>query len=254
MRRPHDALRAYVHRYVGYRIEWGAPGIHRGLPSRRPEFLVRLDEPAAFIAGLRTGPALVPHDGRHNGIAIDLTVRGTRALFGVPAGALTGTVASLDDLVRGCGRRLVERVAERATWEERFRILDETLLASLRPRSEPAPEVLRAWQALTGREPPAIASLAREIGWSRRHLTEMFGREIGLPPRQFLRVLRFERSCRLVRSVPRMTMTEAALRAGYYDHAHMLHEWHRLAGCRPEQWLAEELLSVQAEADRRPLP
>jgi AraC-like DNA-binding protein len=47
-------------------------------------------------------------------------------------------------------------------------------------------------------------------------------------------------------------MTEVALEAGFYDHAHMLlHEWHRLAGCRPDQWLSEELLSVQAEADAR---
>jgi AraC-like DNA-binding protein len=37
-----------------------------------------------------------------------------------------------------------------------------------------------------------------------------------------------------------------ALAAGYYDHAHMLREWRRMAGCRPGEWLAEELPSVQA--------
>jgi len=47
-------------------------------------------------------------------------------------------------------------------------------------------------------------------------------------------------------------MTEVALNAGYFDHAHMLHEWHALAGCRPDEWLAEELLSVQAEASAAP--
>jgi AraC-like DNA-binding protein len=72
------------------------------------------------------------------------------------------------------------------------------------------------------------------------------------PPRQLLRLLRFERSRRLVRARHSVTMTEVALEAGFYDHAHMLlHEWHRLAGCRPDQWLSEELLSVQAEADAR---
>lgn len=252
-RQPHLALRRYVDRYVGYRLDGYPSGVHRGLPSRFLTFIVRLDEPSAVVAGLRTSAALLPHYGRHHGIAIELTVRGARALFATPSGALTASVADLTDLLGRTAGTLPERLAGGTSWEHRFVILDQVLLSSLDPGRQPAPEVVHGWDVLTtSRDGPSIESLAKTVGWSRRHFTEMFGREVGLPPRQLLRVIRFERSCRLVRSTPRAAMTEVALSAGYFDHAHMLHEWHALAGCRPDQWLAEELLSVQAEASAAP--
>ena len=252
-RKPHVALREYVDRYVGYRLEGYPSGVHRGLPSRQLTFVVRLDEPSAIVAGLRTSAAFLPHNGSHHGIAIELTVRGARALFATPSRALTGSVAVLNDLLGRKARALPIRLASSASWEHRFVILDQVLLSSLDPGGEPAPEVVHGWDVLTtARDWPSTSSLANTVGWSRRHFTEMFHREVGLPPRQLLRVIRFERSCRLVRSTPRGAMTEVALNAGYFDHAHMLHEWHALAGCRPDEWLAEELLSVQAEAGAAP--
>ncbi len=247
------ALRGYVDRYVGYRLQGYQPGMHRGLPSRQLTFIVRLDEPSAIVAGLRTSAALLPHDGSHHGIAIELTVRGARALFATPSGALTGSVADLHDLLGSKARLLLTRLAASTSWEHRFAILDHVLLSSLDPRREPAPEVVYGWNVLTtALDWPSTESLANTVGWSRRHFTEMFHREVGLPPRQLLRIIRFERSCGLVRSTPRAAMTEIALNAGYFDHAHMLHEWHALAGCRPDEWMAEELLSVQAETSDAP--
>jgi AraC-like DNA-binding protein len=251
--RPHPALRRYVQRYVGYRLDGYPPGVHRGLPSRLLTFIVRLDEPGTVVAGLRTSAALLPHRGEHHGIAIELTVRGARALFGTPSGALTATTADATDLLGRPAAALPERIAGAETWKLRFALLDQVLLSSLDPGREPAPEVVHGWDVLTAsRCRPGIESLAKAVGWSRRHFTEVFAREVGLPPRQLLRIIRFERSCRLVRSTPPATMTEVALDAGYFDHAHMLHEWHALAGCRPDQWLAEELLCVQAEAGAAP--
>jgi transcriptional regulator GlxA family with amidase domain len=90
-----------------------------------------------------------------------------------------------------------------------------------------------------------LQGLAEDVGWSRRHLTERFGREIGLPPRQFARVLRFQRSRRLLEQGRLETMTAVAAEAGYFDHAHMLHDWAGLAGCTPAAWMREELPSVQ---------
>lgn len=253
-RRPHAGLSRFVDRYVGYRLEGFAPGIHRGLPSRLPTFIIRLDRASAFVAGLQTGPVYIPHHGRHFGVAVDLTVRGARALLATPPGALGTGAIDLDELLPVPLRGLAERMVECRSWDARFALLDAILLRARRG-AEPPAEIVHAWDILTGsQETVDVEAVAREVGWSRRHLTEVFGREAGLPPRQLLRIVRFERSRRFLRARPRTTMAAVAATAGYFDHAHMLHEWHRLAGCRPEQWLREELLSVQAEADAQALP
>ena len=201
---PHSALRRYVDRYVGYRLEGYPPGVHRGLPTRLLTFIVQLDAPRAFVAGLRTTVALLPHDGQHHGIAIELTVRGARALFGTPSGALTETTVELSDLLGREVATLSERLAGCAAWAHRFAILDQLLLASLERGREPASEVVHAFDVLTtSREGMRIEALAQAVGWSRRHFSEVIGREVGLSPRQLVRVIRFERSCHLVRSMPR---------------------------------------------------
>ena len=80
-------------------------------------------------------------------------------------------------------------------------------------------------------------------------MTERIRPEVGLPPRQLNRVLRFERSRGLLQRTSIRTLTGGALEAGYFDHAHMVHDWQRLAGCTPSEWLREELPPVQAEPE-----
>ncbi len=277
--RPGPVLARYVERYVGYRLAGFAPGIHRGLPSRHLTFIVSLDRPVemdllptpcpvaqdsrnpsdgerpqvamqSFVGGLQTWPAQIHHDGSQHGIAVELTPLGAAAVLGVPGGELAGQVVDLGDLLGARGRELTERLVDAPGWPERFAVLDAVLSRGLSTRHLPPGEVTRAWSRLVvGRGETDVDGLAREIGWSRRHLTEQIRREVGLPPRQLNRVLRFERSCALLRQPAHGTLTDVAMAAGYFDHAHMVHEWRRLAGCTPSAWLGEELPSVQDRLD-----
>ena len=260
---PAPRLASYVHRYVGYRYAGFPPGLHRGLPSRYLTFIISLDRPVemvldpdgtgpslrmgAFVGGLQTWPAQIHHEGNEHGIAVELTPLGAPAVFGLPGGELAGQVVSLADLLGARSRELSERLRETDGWPARFAVLDDVLLRGLSERYL-APGALRhAWDRLVQAGGSLdVETLAHDVGWSRRHLTERIRREVGLPPRQMNRVLRFERSCSLLRRAPARSLTEIALDAGYFDHAHLTHEWQRLAGCSPSTWLREELPSVQA--------
>jgi AraC-like DNA-binding protein len=262
LRRPSPGLAPYVERYIGYRFEGFPAGIHRGLPSRHLTFIVSLGRPVemvqdadaaptpirmgSFVGGLQTWPAQIRHDGNEHGIAIELTPLGAPAVLGVPAGELAGQVIDLGDLLVARSRELIERLHEAEGWRARFTVLDEILLRGLSERFAPSGTVVHAWDRLVrGAGGLDVASLAADVGWSRRHLTEQIRREVGLPPRQVNRVLRFERSRALLHRSGYRTLTEVAAEAGYFDHAHMVHEWQRLAGCTPSDWLREELPSVQ---------
>jgi AraC-like DNA-binding protein len=265
-RAPAPALSAFVARYVGYRLEGAPPRVHRGLPSRHLTFIVSLAEPIdilrmpaakqspaalqAFVGGLHTSAARIRTASVQHGISVDLRPFGARALLGLPAAELTATVVALDDLLGPAGRELPERLQACASWPERFAALDALLARALDARRLAPPWVLQAWQRLTeSAGAPDVGGLARELGWSRRHFTEGFHREIGLPPRQLARVLRFERSRALLARPDRPPLAEAAVACGCYDQAHLYREWRDLAGCTPTQWLAEELPSVQDELE-----
>ncbi|HEX6402618.1 MAG TPA: helix-turn-helix domain-containing protein [Pseudonocardiaceae bacterium] len=266
--KPRTRLSPLVTGYTGYRIEGARPGVHRGLPSRHLTFIVTLDgtvdlatmpdpaqPPASFttlVGGLHAVPALISHDGHQHGIQLHLTPLGTRLLLGLPAGELANTVVELGTLVGPVAGELVDRLRSASTWTDRFLELDAVLTRIVRQRDGPAPELRWAWQRLTashGRV--AVATLAGEVGWSRRYLGARFQREFGLTPKVAGRVMRFEVAHRLLRAPHRPGLADVAVRAGFYDQAHLHREWRELAGCTPSRWLAEEFPSVHdSQSDR----
>ena len=106
--------------------------------------------------------------------------------------------------------------------------------------------MLHAWSLLAGADGSIdIGAVAAAVGWSRRHLSEQFRREFGLPPKVMARVMRFERAKALLARRDPDLATVAAV-AGYADQPHMNREWRELAGSTPAGWLrGEEFLFVQ---------
>jgi AraC-like DNA-binding protein len=187
------------------------------------------------------------HDGTQYGISLEVTPAGARALFGMPASELGGTVVPLDALLGRAAERLVDQLRSAPSWSERFALLDATLLRAASARvPTPRPEVVRVWERLVATGGRAeVGSLALEVGWSRRHLADRFRAEFGLAPKVAARVLRFERSRRLLARPERPGLATVSADAGYFDQSHMHREWRALAGCTPSTWIAEELPSVQ---------
>jgi AraC-like DNA-binding protein len=257
-RRPAPALRRWVGAYSGYRSEPSPPSVHQGVPSGHLTFLLCLDgkiemlrnaDPGrppgtftAMVAGLHDGPAQIAAGAAQTGLQLRLTWRGARALFGVPAGELAGDTVDLAALL---GRRtgpLLESLAEPVTWEERFSRLDAGL-AALAGTDDPdggiRPEVGYAWDRLVATGGTLrIADLAREVGWSRRHLAGQLRRETGLAPKAAARVIRFERACDRLRFTADPLATVAA-DCGYVDQAHLSRDFRDLAGLTASTWRAE---------------
>lgn len=261
--RPARALGRYVTRGADYRLT-GDPGLHHGLPSGRMTLVVSLagrldvlstprgDRPGALtalLAGLHDAPAVMAHDGAQQGVQIDLPWQGARALFGMPAGELAGHVLDLGEVLGRRAEHLVEQLAVAPDGAARGAVLDRTFAALLDERRAASPPgVEEAWRRTveTGGRLP-VEALARELGWSRRHLSERFRAETGLSPKRAARVLRFARACGMLRSADPPALSTVALECGYFDQAHFAREFRELAGFPATRWLAE-LPAVVREA------
>lgn len=255
MRPKHPALAPYVASMVAYDVDLREPGIHRGLPSTTVTFVMPLDEPLTVswagapssrttgwssLSGLHTGPAEIHHDGHQRGIQLALTLRGARALLGVPSAVLARELVALEDVVPEL-RHLPDQLAS-APWPRAQETVERVLLSRLARsrRSGPPAEVGRALAMLT--RGARVEETAADVGYSRRRLTDLVRAECGLTPKEYQRIARFERATTLVGRRP---LVEVASRCGYADQAHLAREWRELAGCTPTQWLREEFPFVQ---------
>ena len=98
-----------------------------------------------------------------------------------------------------------------------------------------------------------------ETGWSRRHVTERFRRQLGVSPKAYARLLplRARQRAALGRSAPGRTLADVAMEAGYYDQSHLTRDFVALAGMTPGAYAADaapapEVRFVQDDGSRVP--
>lgn len=256
------ALAPYVTAVVPYDVDLGAPGVHRGMPSTGLTFELPLDEPLdvswagqdgsrrrawSCVSGLHTRPAAIHHGGRQRGVSVSLTLRGARALLGVPAGELAGELVSLPEVAPHLAH-LPELLAASPGAATVTRVLVVELARAGEP--QPRADVGRALARIA--RGGQVHAVADEQGWSRRHLQDLVRAECGLTPRDLRRVARLARARRALVTAARsgrVSLADVAASAGYADHAHMTREWVTLGGCTPTAWMHEELPFVQDVAD-----
>jgi AraC-like DNA-binding protein len=240
--------------YIDFDMTGWPGGRHRGLPDGSLAIVLSIGTPVvvrcagradvaatATVAGLQTGPLAIVHDGTQRGVQLELTPAGARALLRVPAAELADGVFCLGDVVGRRAGELAGRVAGSQGVARRAEALDAVLTSWL--TEDRFPQMVDAvWRRLVvsaGSAP--IGAIAAEIGLGRRHLGQLFRAELGLAPKTAARILRFARARRLLVAGHTRGLAQTAAACGYFDQAHLSHDWKLLAGCTPGEWIAGEL-------------
>ena len=70
---------------------------------------------------------------------------------------------------------------------------------------------------------------------SKKQFTRVFSNWIGCSPKQFLKVIRFQNALFQKSQNQQLSLTELAYISGYYDQAHMVHDFQSFAGLSPSK-------------------
>ena len=195
----------------------------------------------AFVVGNQSRPSLTQFGGHQHGVQVELSAGAALALLG-PVGELNNAAVPIEAVLGRWAVRLVEQLGHAATWEERFTVLDGVFSALDIPDGEGiSPEVswLRYQLAASGGQ-ARVEPLMDETGWSRRLVTERFRRQLGLTPKGYARIVRFQRAVGLLQKVREgHTLADVAIECGYYDQSHLTRDFAAFAGCTPTALMAE---------------
>lgn len=163
---------------------------------------------------------------------------GVHALIGISAHELAQCDINLEDMLGASVRRLRERLLETACSMQRLALL-EHWLRTLRAEPTWDTSILRAAAALGQiAEVPAIARLQRETGYSAHRFGLLFRRHIGMTAKHYARLMRFRAVVELAHAAGQPDWARIAADGGYYDQAHLSHEFRRFAGITPSAFAA----------------
>jgi AraC-like DNA-binding protein len=221
-------------------LEDAAPGtVQRVVPDGRPELIVNFSQPfeslqsgqwqaqpQCFFAGQLTGPLLLRATARSRVLGIRFHPGGAGQLLGMPMPELTGQVIAAGDLG-------LHSVARHATFPE----IERALLELERGQAD---SLLDEAARLLGRSPD-VGAAAALLGVSPRQLERRFKTRVGMSPKYFARIRRFQRVFRAMEGGGGWVDVAAA--CGYYDQAHLIRDFRAFAGEAPSHLLAGDDLA-----------
>jgi AraC-like DNA-binding protein len=188
----------------------------------------------AVVGGARDSYYIRDVSGPLCSVGAQLRPGAALALFDVPADQLAGRHTRLEDL---WGRRtasLREQLAEIGSLPERLDAL-ETVLAEWLPRARGLhPGIAQALDRIGApqRPLPSVHEMVRQSGYSHRKFISLFHQAVGLTPKLYCRVLRFQRVLGQL-SAGSPAWLDVALTAGYSDQAHFNREFREFSGVTP---------------------
>lgn len=151
----------------------------------------------------------------------------------VPVSELNEQCIGLDDILGRQANQLREQLLACPAPHAKFAVIERWLLSRLRGASEPHPAVDFAISRFLDGPSSKVSDLLQPIGYSQRHFNQLFANRVGLTPKLFLRVRRFQRAIALVGTRAHIEWSDVALDCGYYDQSHFVHDFRSFSGITP---------------------
>jgi len=245
---PSDAAGRFVRCYWMLEDDTPEPGLQRIIPDGRAELILNLGhpyeartlQPKCFLMGQITGPLFLRATGPVKIIGVRFHPHAASQLLNLPISELTDAGAiSLDDISQSLFRDL-GRIEELRSPLEWFPTLDNIMNAAgeraVRTDSLLAAAVKELEQA-DGLM--SVAAVADRTGLSARQFERRFSQSVGIAPKLFSRMQRFQRVFRTLEG-GHANWADAAVQCGYYDQAHLIRDFREFAGKPPAMLLASD--------------
>jgi AraC-like DNA-binding protein len=187
------------------------------------------DLPSSIVVGARGRYDLVDTRDLEELLGVVFWPGGAAPFFREDAGAFFEKFIALDDVV-GCGdvRALLQ---EQRSPQEKLVALERWLAAGVTDRRSPRkPVVTYALHLLSHH---SVRESARLLALSERRLHQLFTTEVGLSPKLWSRVQRFQRAVDLLHKGAEPRWSTLALDCGFYDQSHFCNEFRAFSGLDP---------------------
>ena len=231
-------------------------GRERNLPSGRADLVIalrqehlgRFDSPTdasgeRFCGALIQGPQercfFRDTSQASSVVGVQFQPAGAAALLGLPMSELANRRLALDDLLGRQAFEVRERLQALPSAKERLRCLEAFLLQRLlraTPHEDDAP-IAWAVQQFHTRD-ARVETVRHELGWSAQRFIAQFLRRVGLAPKRYGRVRRFQSVIDRLARGRDAGWAQIALDAGYADQAHLIREFRAFSGLTPTEYRA----------------
>lgn len=194
-------------------------------------------QPCHFLVGQMTRPILIEPTGAVRLIGIRFHPGGTFPFFRFPMHEATNRVIELGAISGDFERELVIAAEEASSLPMKIVALERVLIGRVRNCKQDFWLIELAANIVRSAGRVSVDKLAASAGVSTRQLRRRFLAEVGVGPKLFSRLLRFQQVFQAV-DQHKAEWAAVAVECGYYDQAHLIHDFREFTNQTPDVLLA----------------
>lgn len=197
------------------------------------------------ISGMQSRPLVLDAASRAATIGAVFRPGWAWALFDRPIDEFTDQTIALGDLWPRTAPLIRERLAEAPTSADAFRVLEHLLKQQLDRPLRPHPAITLATEIFDASPASlSVEDVADRTGYSQRRFSELFREQVGLTPKQYARISRFQKVLDSISRRDNIDWIDITFTAGYYDQSHFIRDFRQLAGCTPTEYMQSKTQNV----------
>jgi AraC-like DNA-binding protein len=238
-RTPGPALSSFVETLWFYNPDTTLIQQDAVLPHGAFELVISLSGPLenSLLSGPQTKPMVIDPVSIGPIVGAHFRPGGATAIFGHTARDFRNLDVPLEDVLSKRACRIQEELQSASSPHECLASLEHFLTRSALLAKDQHPAVSLAVEEFHLPFPVRrIRDLVEESGVSQRRFIELFTDHVGLTPKLYARIQRFQRTLRRAAGTKSVDWASLACDNGYSDQAHLIREFREFAGLRPSEY------------------
>jgi AraC-like DNA-binding protein len=192
----------------------------------------------AMISGQQYGFYDISVSGHLQLFSIVFSPFGARYLLDFPLSELKNQSIPANYILRKYGDEISEQLHLASSQEHRKQIVEKYFIKVLEHHQQWNLDRFSAIFQLINQTKGNvnILELASEACLSRKQFERSFTDHVGISPKKYLRIIRFQHVLHIKQLNPPINLTKLALAGNYYDQSHMINDFRYLTGFSPKEY------------------
>jgi AraC-like DNA-binding protein len=179
----------------------------------------------------------IMESGNEGMVAVVFYPYGLSPFIKVPLIEFTGLIVDLELVFGKAIKEIQEKICEANSNEKKILLVEHFLLNQIKTKENQYNYDIRfAVSQMQMKNKISILKLASEVNMSKRNFERKFLENVGLTPVFFNRIVRFQKAIKLINQQNKLSFTELAYSAGYYDQSHFIRDFKQFYGQPPKEF------------------
>lgn len=195
-------------------------------------------QPQSFIGGISTEFTELTSTGNVDMIVVVFQPFGARAFFPLSMSEFFNNCISVNDIGDISLKELANQIQDVQESKLSIELIEKHFIKQLHSFDHyNYKRVVAAIEAVNSQPQIDVVTLSKTACLSYKQFTRIFTEYVGAKPKEFTRIIRFQRALYILQTNPRISLTQLAFECGYYDQPHLIKEFKTFAGCTPTEFM-----------------